>query len=107
MATKREPGSVQEHIERGGLRAALPAKYVAGLILTYRCSIACRHCLFCCGPDLPDVAMTVDDAVRTILDFHELDRVVHVAGGELSGVVLCGQDFSTAVDAVLEAEEHF
>jgi pyruvate-formate lyase-activating enzyme len=77
-----DPRTVDDYIRDGGLRAALPAKHVAGLILTYRCSIACRHCLFCCSPDLPGAVMTVQQAVETILDFHELGRVVHVAGGE-------------------------
>jgi hypothetical protein len=73
---------VAEHIQRSGVRAAIDAKHVAGLILTYRCSCACRHCLFACKPDLPNVAMTVDQAVQGILELHTLDRVVHVAGGE-------------------------
>ncbi|MFB3893494.1 MAG: hypothetical protein ACE15C_15885 [Phycisphaerae bacterium] len=73
---------VANMIRSQGLARAIEQTRVAGLILTYRCTAACEHCLFCCGPRAPAAAMTVDQAVEAIVQLHETGRAVHVAGGE-------------------------
>jgi len=65
-----------------GVAKAIRIRHVAGLIFTYRCTIACRHCLFNCGPKLPDLVMRRDDAVRYLGQLRATGRIVHVAGGE-------------------------
>jgi len=54
----------------------------AGIILTYKCSAACRHCCFACSPKKPHAFMSKDDAVEYLREFWKLDRVIHIAGGE-------------------------
>jgi len=54
----------------------------ASLLMTYACTIACDHCCFNGSPHQPDVAVSVDDAVQWLGQLHQLDRLVHVAGGE-------------------------
>ena len=54
----------------------------ASLLMTYACTIACDHCCFSGSPRQPDVAVSVDDAVRWLGQLHQLDRLVHIAGGE-------------------------
>ncbi len=65
-----------------GVGQAIRIRHVAGLIFTYRCTIACRHCLFNCGPKLPDVVMRPADAVRYLGQLRATGRIVHIAGGE-------------------------
>lgn len=56
----------------------------AGLMLTYRCTAACRFCYYCCGPDAGGL-MSVDTAIRS---WEGLVRIagdaakVHITGGE-------------------------
>ena len=64
------------------MRAAGQRYGVAGLLFTYRCSIACQHCLFGCSTDKPDVAMTPAQCADALAMLHETNRAVHVAGGE-------------------------
>jgi hypothetical protein len=54
----------------------------ASILMTYSCTIACSHCCFNCAPDLSAPVITPDDAVRALRDFHQLDRSIHIAGGE-------------------------
>lgn len=67
-----EVGVVKATVERG----------VAALLFTYRCTIACRHCLFGSAPDRPDAVMSRQLAVDALAMLHDLGRVVHIAGGE-------------------------
>ncbi len=69
-------------IARLGVDKAMSYKCVGALIFTYRCSISCAHCLFGCGPRVQSPPMRVDDGLFFLRQIHELDRVVHVAGGE-------------------------
>lgn len=71
-------------IETEGLRAAVnPKRFnVAGIIFTYQCSAACRHCLFACGPERPPVVMAAEDCVEYLRVWHLFPRVIHIAGGE-------------------------
>jgi len=75
-------GGADQLVADVGIREATKRLGVAALVFTYRCSIACRHCLFGCSAGRPDVVMTVDQAVRALEMLHDLGRVVHVAGGE-------------------------
>ena len=74
--------SVDEVIAQVGVARATGIKKVAGLIFTYRCTIACRHCLFKSSPQQPDVCMTLEDGVEFLRQLRATDRAVHVAGGE-------------------------
>ena len=56
--------SVDEIVEELGVVQAVAQQRVAGLILTYRCTIACAHCLFNCSPRQPRRVMTVEQGVR-------------------------------------------
>ena len=50
--------------------------------MTYACTIACDHCCFACSPDASDAVMPVDKALKYLEELHQLDRAVHIAGGE-------------------------
>ncbi|MDP6779224.1 MAG: radical SAM protein [Candidatus Latescibacteria bacterium] len=69
-------------IDQIGLQAAGKQLRVAGVIFTYRCSIRCRHCLFGCAGDRPDVVMAAEQLALALALLHETGRVVHIAGGE-------------------------
>ena len=73
---------VDEVIDQVGVSRAIGLKRVASLLFTYRCTIACAHCLFNCGPTQPDVRTTLEDGVEFLRQLRETDRVIHVAGGE-------------------------
>jgi hypothetical protein len=56
-----------------------------GLILGYRCSSHCRHCLYGCGPHRRDGEPADDAALEVMLDKlaeHAPQAVYHIAGGE-------------------------
>lgn len=69
-------------IDAVGLRQADAQRRVAAILFTYRCSIACRHCLFGCAADRPQVVMSARQCADGLALLHETGRVVHVAGGE-------------------------
>jgi len=71
-------------IERIGLRrtAHRDTMNVAGIIFTYQCTIACRHCLFACRPERPHLVMPQADCLEYLRAFDHFPRVVHIAGGE-------------------------
>ena len=73
---------VDEVIAQVGVSRAIGIKHVTGLIFTYRCTIACKHCLFGCNPGKPDVCMSIEDGVEFLRQLRSTDRVVHIAGGE-------------------------
>ena len=52
------------------------------LMLTYRCSAACRHCLVMAAPEQDAALVTIEDAVRYAEEYHQLGRNVMIAGGE-------------------------
>lgn len=53
-------------------------------MLSYRCSNACRHCLYRCSPGQPDEWMTLDMARRILEQLSDEPRFqsLHLAGGE-------------------------
>ncbi|MBI2297463.1 MAG: hypothetical protein HYU66_00680 [Armatimonadetes bacterium] len=52
------------------------------LMITYRCSAACRHCLVMAAPRQDHALLSVEAAVQYGLDFAALGRAVLIAGGE-------------------------
>lgn len=69
-------------VDELGLQGAASERNVAGVLFTYGCSIACRHCLFGCRAGRVDVVMTPEHCVEALELLHETGRVVHIAGGE-------------------------
>jgi hypothetical protein len=62
----------------------IPRLISGGLMLTWRCTNACRHCLYRCSPRWPDEWMSLETASRV---FQALARekhldAIHIAGGE-------------------------
>ncbi len=82
--TGRTPSraDVDRLVRDKGVVAAGNACQVAGILYTYRCTIACRHCCFGSSTARPDVRMTTGQVVRHLRSLHALGRVVHIAGGE-------------------------
>ncbi|MDP6356511.1 MAG: radical SAM protein [Planctomycetota bacterium] len=64
------------------LRQVRENSFLGGIILTYQCSIACKHCLFSCSPRREPKVMETDDCVEYLREFHKLGRETHLAGGE-------------------------
>jgi hypothetical protein len=52
------------------------------IMMTYRCSAACRHCLVMAAPTQGAALLSVGHAVEYARDFHTLGRCVIIAGGE-------------------------
>ncbi|MBD3183504.1 4Fe-4S cluster-binding domain-containing protein [Candidatus Poribacteria bacterium] len=73
---------VDEVIQKVGVSRAIGIKHVASLLFTYRCTIACKHCLFNCSPWQPDVYISHEDGVEFMRQLRATDRVIHIAGGE-------------------------
>lgn len=69
-------------IDEVGLSEATRLSKVAAILFTYRCSIACKHCLFGCAADRPEVVMTPRLCADSLAMLHETNRIVHIAGGE-------------------------
>lgn len=69
---------------RQAIPSSIPPLVSGGLMLSYHCTNACRHCLYRCSPAQPDEWMTPDtarriaDALAREPDLHSL----HLAGGE-------------------------
>ncbi len=82
--TGRTPSraGVDRLVRDKGIVAAGNECQVAGILYTYRCTIACRHCCFGGSTARPDVRMTTAQVVRHLRSLHALGRVVHIAGGE-------------------------
>ncbi len=73
---------VDEVVEKRGVAEAIRIKHVASLLFTYRCTIACKHCLFNCSPDQPPVYVSFRDGLDFLGQLRATGRVVHIAGGE-------------------------
>ena len=78
----RDARPVRQVIDEEGVAAAIGLKHVAGVLYTYRCTLACAHCCFNCCPDRPDRYTPHGDALEHLCQMHAIDRVVHIAGGE-------------------------
>jgi hypothetical protein len=73
---------VDEVISQIGVAKAIGIKHVASLLFSYRCTIACKHCLFNCSPKRPNVCVSFEDSVEFMRQLRQTDRVIHIAGGE-------------------------
>ena len=73
---------VDRLVQKLGVPRAAAECRVAGILFTYRCSISCRHCLFGCSSERPDIVMTPRQCADNLALLHETGRVVHIAGGE-------------------------
>ncbi|MHC4445167.1 MAG: radical SAM protein [Planctomycetota bacterium] len=62
----------------------IPPLIGGGIMLSYRCTNTCRHCLYCCSPRQPDEWMSIDMArkVFTALAAEPQLHSIHLAGGE-------------------------
>lgn len=78
----RDARPVDEVISTEGVAAAIGMKHVASLLFTYRCTIACKHCLFNCSPSKPSIHTSLPDAMEYLHQLQATDRVIHIAGGE-------------------------
>jgi len=52
------------------------------IMMTYRCSAACKHCLVMAAPDQEPTVVSIKDAIEYARDFEKLDRRPIIAGGE-------------------------
>ncbi len=62
----------------------IPALISGGVMLSYNCSSACRHCMYRCSPEAPEDWMSEDllDAVYSDLRKEPNLQSIHLAGGE-------------------------
>lgn len=93
---------VDNLIDEVGLPEAAKQRRVAAILFTYRCSIACRHCLFGCAGARPNVVMTPRQCADGLAMLHETGRVVHIAGGE---AMLYWEDLAESV-RLADSEGH-
>lgn len=63
---------------------SIPPLISGGIMLSYRCTNACRHCLYRSGPHMPDVWMEppMIERVADALAHERRLSSVHIAGGE-------------------------
>lgn len=54
----------------------------AALLMNYACTITCDHCCFRCSPTASRKVMSVEDGALYLEELHQLDRLVHIAGGD-------------------------
>jgi hypothetical protein len=74
---------VDRDVAQLGVNQAAAIHGQGALLLSYRCTIACRHCLFASSTTRPDVVMSVPQALANLAMLHDLGRVIHIAGGEV------------------------
>jgi hypothetical protein len=87
-------------VETEGVARAIGLKRVASLLLTYRCTLACAHCLFNCSPRHPRHFHSVEQGVRYLRMLRTIDRCVHIAGGEAM------MEYETMLAICREASRH-
>lgn len=63
---------------------AIPPLISGGVMLTYKCSNTCRHCLYRCSPKRPNDWMSLDMAERVFAALREEPQLsdIHISGGE-------------------------
>ena len=87
-------------VETEGVAHAIGLKRVASLLLTYRCTLACAHCLFNCSPRQPRRFHSVEQGVRYLRMLRATDRCIHIAGGEAM------MEYETMLAICREASRH-
>ena len=93
--------TVDAGVATHGVAYAVDAKRVASLLLTYRCTLACAHCLFNCRPGHPRRHHTVEQGVRYLRMLRATGRAIHIAGGEAM------MEYPTLLAICREAAPHF
>ena len=70
--------------DRYSCSSVIPPLISGGVMLSYRCSNSCRHCLYRCSPKRPDEWMTLEMAERVFsaLTNERMLDSIHLAGGE-------------------------
>lgn len=65
-------------------KKSIPPLVSGGVMLSYNCSSACRHCMYRCSPEAPEDWMSEStlDAVYSDLKKEPSLRSIHLAGGE-------------------------
>ncbi|MHC4943807.1 MAG: radical SAM protein [Planctomycetota bacterium] len=63
---------------------SIPPLIDGGLMFSYRCSNACRHCLYRCSPKKPNDWITMETAKRALAALAREPRLesIHLSGGE-------------------------
>lgn len=63
---------------------SIPPLISGGIMLSYRCSNTCRHCLYRCSPQHPNewMSMAMAERVFTALSQEPQLQAIHIAGGE-------------------------
>jgi hypothetical protein len=63
---------------------SIPPLVSGGLMLSYRCTSKCRHCLYRCSPYRPDEWISLDTAEKIFAALQKEPRLhaIHIAGGE-------------------------
>jgi len=82
MAAEGLEKTSNQLVDDVGIAAASAQRGVAAILFTYRCTIACQHCLFGCASERPNVVMSAGQCVDYLRLLHETGRIVHIAGGE-------------------------
>jgi len=80
----------------------IPPLHSGGVMLTYRCDNACRHCLYNCSPKSSDDVMTeemIDHTMSALSKERSLDGI-HFGGGE------CSLFFDRLLYAIRRAQKH-
>jgi hypothetical protein len=64
----------------------VPPLRSGGVMLTYKCDNACRHCLYCCSPNTFDEVMSEEmvDRTMSVLSKERALDGIHFGGGESS-----------------------
>ena len=80
----------------------VPPLHSGGVMLTYKCDNACRHCLYCCSPKSSDEVMSeemIDHTMSALSKERSLDGI-HFGGGE------CSLFFDWLLYAIRSAVKH-
>ena len=80
----------------------IPPLQSGGVMLTYKCDNACRHCLYCCSPKSSDEVMSeamIDRTMSALAKERRLDGI-HFGGGE------CSIFFDRLIYAIRSAVKH-
>ncbi|HBT75751.1 MAG TPA: hypothetical protein DEB39_02235 [Planctomycetaceae bacterium] len=93
----------EDHVIRDRYQGCLlPPLHSGGVMLTYKCDNACRHCLYCCSPKSSDEVMSeamIDRTMSALSTERSLDGI-HFGGGE------CSLFFDRLLYAIRSAIQH-
>jgi hypothetical protein len=67
-----------------GSNFTIPPLISGGLMLSYRCTNACRHCLYRCSPKAPNEWITLETAEKAFQALSQEPQLdaIHISGGE-------------------------